>query len=100
MMIDSNAAKKYLKNTSKAILDARNALYTEEEMQSGIDALYNELQPEFKGKFFLVNSYWDESAKRMTAQCYIEGIIKPAIKQLNKKLNWDLKIKGDIMKQN
>lgn len=98
MIIDSNAIRKYLKDLSKAILDARNALYTEEEMQSGIDALYKELQPEYKGKFFLVNSYWDDAAKMMTAQCYIDGIIKPAIKKLNNELNWNLKIKDDLIK--
>jgi hypothetical protein len=91
MIMDVTTTKMYLKNSSKAILDAKNSLYTESELQLGINLIYNELELKQKGTKLSVHAFGGEAAQYITAQYYLDSIVKPTLEKLNQILGWKLK---------
>jgi len=96
MIMDVTTTKMYLENPSKAILEAKSSLYTESELQFGIDRIYNELELKQKGTKLSVHAFGGEAAQYITAQYYLHTIVKPTLEKLNQILGWKLKAYKDI----
>ncbi|AOZ78243.1 hypothetical protein [Clostridium pasteurianum] len=99
MKIDIETAKKYLKNSKQAILDAKNSVFTEMELQSAIDEIIQDITPELKGKIYILRSTWFDVGNVVTSQNYLDEVIKPFVRKINKELNWRIGIPADIMKR-
>lgn len=100
MNIDPNAAKMYLRDPSKAILDIRKGLYTESDIQLLIDEVYKELDPSYNKMsiYFKMFSGWYLNApKIVVSQNYLDEVIKPFINKVNTELNWNLRTPVDFM---
>ncbi|WP_379969671.1 hypothetical protein [Ectobacillus sp. sgz5001026] len=100
--MDVAQVKIYLKDPSKAILDAKNHEFTQFEMQDGLDALYNQLKLKQKGPFsgigsLLTNIYQWDALKLITSQDYLDSRINPFIEKMNAELQWTLKQYDDFM---
>lgn len=100
--MDTKKLKMYLKDPSKAILDAKNFELTETEVQNSLDALYDQLTPKPKGTLsgigsFLTNIYQWDAYKITCSQDYLDSRVKPFIKKMNKELHWNLKQYDDFI---
>lgn len=100
--MDTLKVKMYLKDSSKAILDAKSFKFTESEMQDGLDALYNQLKPKQRGVVsgigsFLTNIYQWDALKLISSQDYLDSKMKPFITKMNTELHWNLKSYDDFM---
>ncbi|WP_010241587.1 hypothetical protein [Clostridium arbusti] len=98
MKIDIETAKKYLRNPKQAISDAKNSLFTESDLQSAIDEVYEDNKPKLTGRFFLQRSNYRDAPKMIVSQNYLDEVIKPFIEKVNIELNWKIRVPADIMK--
>lgn len=98
MKIDIETAKKYLRNPKQAIADAKNSVFTEIELQSAIDEVYEDNKPKLTGRFLLQRSNYADAPKMVTSQNYLDEVMKPFIKKVNNELNWKIRMVEDIMK--
>lgn len=97
MKIGIETAKKYLSNPKKAIVDAQNERFSQIELQDAIDEIIKDITPVLNGKAYLLNSTWFDVGTVMSSQNYLDENIKPFVKEINKKLNWQINIPTDIM---
>lgn len=101
MKINKETTKIYLENHSKAILDAKNLVFTESDLQSAINKVYKEIKPKGKGKgfpSFLHKPYYEYPTQLVTSQYYLDEVMKPFVRKINEELNWNISICDDIMK--
>ncbi|MBW9172717.1 hypothetical protein [Clostridium estertheticum] len=96
MIIDKKTTEMYLDKPSKAILDAKNSIFTQSDLQSAIDIELKEIKP--KKTFLLQSSYIIDSAHVITAQYRLDEVIKPFVRKINEELNWNINVPDDIMK--
>lgn len=101
MTIDSEKAKYYLDNPSKAIEDAQDKLFLEHDAQTMIDEIYKSLDPSWKklGPFQKLIFGWSmEAPKMLMSQDYMDEVLKPFINKLNVALHWNLRTPADFLK--
>lgn len=91
----------FLDDPSKAILFAKNGVYSESDVQDMIDEVYKHLDPSYKklGPYQkLIFGWYMNAPKMLMSQNYLDEVIKPFVRKVNAELNWQLRVPEDFMK--